>query len=75
MGHWWTPVRFLDSAENDVITAVDRRLSSWGNISKSRCYNLETGHGEPVTTISISPRAVITTVDSGEQVSLVLESL
>ena len=36
VGHWWTPVRFLDSAENDVITAVDRRLSSWGNM---------TGHG------------------------------
>ena len=42
VGHWWTQVRFLESVENDVITAVDRRLSSWGNISKSP---LETGHG------------------------------
>ena len=42
VGHWWTQVRFLDSAENDVITAVDRRLSSWG---KNFQESLETGHG------------------------------
>ena len=53
VGHWWTPVRFLDSAENDVITTFDRRLSSWGNISKSP---LETGHGNDGY------------IDSGEQV-------